>query len=418
MVHLERWERTEEGGAEAPPPPAPPRDDQGGEEAQAEGGYDGGGANPVDEDMEDALGELEEADPASPTRRSSEVTTTRNGPTVALQLGSTARRRSAAGRRIWVLLRRGGSGIEALAARETRTIGGSRSSEFCMSSEGRKRGSPLVCSTPSSSLPVRHLLLQQGSPREEGNSSLEGGGPEAIKILSQTSSFKSRWVTSVTWSTPNSLTFQVASNGRNLGEAAALGPGPHSVGYFVLALGPGPYSGLRLDPSLDFQLWAAPSWRSWWRARPNPVPSRCASPAHSHSCDLGLGLLADLRPSPFLLWPRAGASSSIHVRAPPPSSELGPGPSLSFAPDTPPYLGPRPGPTGRLGPELPLRLKPPGLGLAQLAPGLDGVCEAISDLGLAQHSPGRAEPGRGHLWRGQLLLLDHPSINRRGNLGY
>nr|CAD1832665.1 unnamed protein product [Ananas comosus var. bracteatus] len=395
-VHLERWERTDEGGAEVPP--APPRDDQGGAEAQVEGGHDGGGANPVDEDMEDAPGEVEEADPAPQTRRSSGISTDRNGPTVALQVGSAARLRSAAGRRIWVALRRGGSGIEAMAARETRTIVGSRSPEFCMSSEGGKRGSPLVCLTPSSSLQVRQLLLQQGLPREEGISSLEGGGPEAFMILSQTSGFKSRWVTSVTWSTPNSLTFQVASNGRKLGDAAALGPGPLSVGCVVVALGLGPYSGLSLDPSLDLQLWAALFWRSRCRARPYPAISRSASPAHSQPCDLGLGLLSDLRPSPL------------------PAMDSGRG--LLFDPRPSPLLLLKSG----LGP-----LADSGLsslsdsshlvsGLAQLAPELDGVREAISDLGLAQHPPGRAEPGRGHLWSGQLLLEETLDLGQHSGL--
>nr|CAD1840880.1 unnamed protein product [Ananas comosus var. bracteatus] len=164
MVHLERWERSVDGGVEAPP--APPRNDQGGAEAQEEGGQLDRDANPEDEDMADAPGELEEAEPAPSTRRSSGAMSTRNGPTEAHHEGSAARLRSVVARRIWVPTRRGGSEIETLAARGTRKVVGSWSFELCMSSEGGQTRSSKASLSPSSYLQVKPFLLHLSPPRE------------------------------------------------------------------------------------------------------------------------------------------------------------------------------------------------------------------------------------------------------------
>lgn len=64
LVHLERWERNDDGGVNAPP--GPPRQDQDEAGAPAEGRNpapqaEGG----VDDEMEDAPGELDQAEPAT-----------------------------------------------------------------------------------------------------------------------------------------------------------------------------------------------------------------------------------------------------------------------------------------------------------------------------------------------------------------
>nr|CAD1841865.1 unnamed protein product [Ananas comosus var. bracteatus] len=232
MVHLERWERAEEGGVEAPP--APPRNDHDGAEAQVGGDLGGGGENPEDENMEDAPGELEEAEPTHSTRRSSGGTMARLVPTAAHQVGAAARPRAAVGRRLWVPTSRGGSGIETTIARVTRKAEGGRSLEVYVSSERRQRGSPARCLTPPSSFQVKPALLPQGLPREEDDPTLGIGEPEVFKASSQTLGFIYSLVFGPTLIT---LTIWMAP-----AWEGALGPGPVTNGLYTGARDIGSYS--------------------------------------------------------------------------------------------------------------------------------------------------------------------------------
>nr|CAD1824895.1 unnamed protein product [Ananas comosus var. bracteatus] len=235
------------------------------------------------------------------------------------------------------------------------------------------------CSRDGPPRMVKHFLLHQDLPREEGNSSLEVGGLRPLRWLRMEGVL-----------------------GRQL--LWVLG---RSQSVFCSCFGPGPYSVPRMDPSLDCQLWATPSWSSWFRTSPIPVPSRSTSLAHYHSCNLGLGLLADPRPSPLpavdsglglLFDPRPSPLLRLS------NSGLGPPSGLH---QTLLYLSAQ-----GLGLLVALSLlsdsRPLDSGLAQLAPELAGVCEGISDPGLAQHPPRPADLGRGHPRHGQLLLLDRP----------
>nr|CAD1832859.1 unnamed protein product [Ananas comosus var. bracteatus] len=123
MIHLERWERSEEGGAAAPP--APPRNGHGIAEERAgnrnQGHQGDRGEDPADEDMEDAEGEIEEAEPTPPVHRALRVmqavgplrqlpqvrVPTAAFSTAIVVLGSAARQRAAVGPRHWVATARG-----------------------------------------------------------------------------------------------------------------------------------------------------------------------------------------------------------------------------------------------------------------------------------------------------------------------
>nr|CAD1835997.1 unnamed protein product [Ananas comosus var. bracteatus] len=115
MVHLERWERIEKGGDGAPP--APPRNGDG-NAAERAGMRDHGrreerGEAQGDEEMEDAPGEVEEAEPSPPSNRASRVRPTTRIPSAAYHFGPAAPRCAAVGRIRWVAMGLRSSHFEA-----------------------------------------------------------------------------------------------------------------------------------------------------------------------------------------------------------------------------------------------------------------------------------------------------------------
>nr|CAD1825724.1 unnamed protein product [Ananas comosus var. bracteatus] len=119
MVHLERWERTVEGGAAAPP--APPRNgggngEEGADDQNQPQHEDFGEVHDQEEDdMAEAPGELEDVDPPPQTHRALRGTPgTRTSTAHQTRLAATLR--ATRGQRCWVPTGRRGTDLEAVGA--------------------------------------------------------------------------------------------------------------------------------------------------------------------------------------------------------------------------------------------------------------------------------------------------------------